>query len=70
MFGVGASMEVSSQAFVIIKLFIVWRLSISQSMCVDPLAWWQTYKSLFSNVTFLGKQNFGILGYQIKTENF
>ncbi len=44
MFSVGTSMEESSQALIIIKLFIFQRLFIPPSMCVDLLAWWWTQK--------------------------
>jgi hypothetical protein len=38
MFGVEASMEKSSQMLVIVEFYLFKRSTISQFMCVDPLA--------------------------------
>jgi hypothetical protein len=40
MFGVGASMEESSCALVVGKLYLFNWLSILASTCADPLSWW------------------------------
>jgi hypothetical protein len=37
-------------------------------MCVNPIVWWKTHEGQFSNVGFLAKQVFGILGFQIEIE--
>jgi hypothetical protein len=42
MFVVGASIEEHSKALVIIELSLFWKLFISQSMCIDRFAQWQT----------------------------
>jgi hypothetical protein len=37
-------------------------------MCANPLVWWKTHEGQFSNVGFLVKHVFGILGFQIEIE--
>jgi len=66
MFGVGSSMEKSSRALVIKKLFLFWRLAIPPPMCVDPLVWWKTHESQFPNVDFFAKQVLGFSGFKLR----
>ncbi len=35
-----------------------------------PLEWWVEHESMFAIVAFLIRQIFGIVGFQIKIENF
>jgi hypothetical protein len=65
-FGVKASMEESSYAFVPQKLSLFWRLSIPLSKCVNLLAWWWSHESQFPNVGFLAKFLKKILEFQIE----
>jgi hypothetical protein len=44
MFGIEASIEESSWAWVIIELSFFWRLFIHLFMCANSLAWWQTHE--------------------------
>jgi len=44
MFGVKTSMEETSWALIITKKNLFRKLSIPPSICVDPLAWWQTHE--------------------------
>jgi hypothetical protein len=39
-------------------------------MCEDPLTWWKTHEGQFSNVGFLAKQVFGILGLKLKLKKY
>jgi hypothetical protein len=55
MFGVGVSIEESSQALVTRELYLFRRLSI------PSLAWWRMHEGQFPNVGFLAKQIIGIL---------
>ncbi len=67
MFGIGASIEESLWAWVIIELSLFWRLFIHLFMCVNPLAWWQTHEGQFANVSLITKQFFGIPKFQVET---
>jgi hypothetical protein len=67
-FGVGASMEESSHAFVVVELSLFRRLYVSPTTCVDPLAWWWIHGTRFPKVSFFAKQILKILGSQIETE--
>jgi hypothetical protein len=67
-FSVGASMEETSCALVVVELSLFERLFISLVTCVDPLAWWWIHETQFPNVNFLAKQILGILGSHIETE--
>ncbi len=51
-FGVGASMEEFSYAFVTRKLFLFWRLSISLSKCINLLAMKVNFQMLTSLPNF------------------
>jgi hypothetical protein len=62
LFGVGASIEESSQALVIGELSLFGRLSIPSFACAYPLAWWWMHEGQFPNVGFLAKQTLGVLG--------
>ncbi len=53
MFGVKASMEESSHALVVGKIYSFKRLSILPSTCVDPLSWWQSHENQFANIGFV-----------------
>ncbi len=44
-FNVGASMEKTSCALVVLELYLFKRLFISLATCVDPLAWWQIHET-------------------------
>jgi hypothetical protein len=68
MFGVGASMEESSQALVTRKLSLFWRLAIFPPMCANPLPRWKTHDGQFLNVGFLAKQVLWIQRSQIETK--
>ncbi len=68
MFGVGAFVEKSSWILIIRELSLFWRVAIPPSMCANPLIWWKTHESQFSNVGFFIKQVFGILSFQIETK--
>jgi hypothetical protein len=68
-FGVGASIEESSYAFVVGELSLFRRLFISFVTCVDPLTWWQIHETQFPNVRFFVKQILRILRSQIEIEH-
>ncbi len=68
MFGVGASIQDSSRALVIVELSLFRRLSIPQFMCINPLAWWQTHKGQFFNVAIMANQMLGIPRFQVQIE--
>ncbi len=61
-------MEESSHALVVGELSLFKRLSVSPTICVDPLAWWRIHETQFPNVSFLAKYILGILGSQIEIE--
>lgn len=67
MFGIGASIEESLWACVIIELSLFWRLFIHLFMCVNPLAWQQTHEGQLANVSLITKQFFGIPQFQVET---
>jgi hypothetical protein len=67
-FGVGASFEESSQAFVTRTLSLFRRLSIPPTTYENPLAWCCNHEGQFSNVAFMAKHIIRILGSQIETK--
>jgi len=53
MFGVKTSIEESSHALVVGKLFLFKRLSIFPSTRVNLFSWWQSNENQFSNIGFV-----------------
>jgi hypothetical protein len=67
MFSVGAFIVDSFKAFITIKLYLFWKLSIPQSMCIYLFAWRQTHEAQFLNFFFV-KSFFWVFGFQIETK--
>jgi len=62
MFGVGTSIEESSQTLVTGELSLFKRLFIPSSTCANPLAWRWMHEGQFSNLGFFAKRILGISG--------
>lgn len=69
MFGVRAFIVECSKALITTKLYLFWKLSIPQSMCIYIFAWRQTLEGQFFNVFFLLNIFFGFLGFRLKPKN-
>jgi len=41
---------------------------VIEEECKDPLAWWRAHEVHYSYVGFVGRQIFGIVGFQIQVE--
>jgi hypothetical protein len=67
-YGLVTSNEATLQGLLENELFLFHHLHMKLEHCILPLTWWKSHELQFPNISFIARQIFWILRFQIETE--